>query len=307
MSESGIIRVRKDRNYISMHRGVFNDARLTWAARGLMGYLLSKGDNWELRVYDLTRQSPAGRDAVYSILKNLHQCGYVRQERQRDRNGRFTWITEIYEVAQEFDTGEELSPPDAGGQETEGSPLPENPEVEKQEEVKPEEVKPDIYMNNKLLNTRITNNTNNTQSRGDSDPVASKERVCVSGSKFSTEEIARYVEDCSRNGQEIKGGLVVWLEQTGRGDHLVAAFLEREGSRQGNSCSSSKTRHSPECPKCFGSGMEVVAGKGARRCTWSGTLPQGAGSTKGRASKRAEESVDKRSSGPAARGVYDQK
>ena len=126
---SGIIRVRKDRNYVSMHRGVFNDARLTWSARGLMGYLLTKSDNWEMRVYDLVNQGAAGKDAIYSMLRNLSECGYVRRVRRREKGGRFTWITEVYEVAQDLEEhGKDQ--PDAGNHEKPNKPpLPGFPEV----------------------------------------------------------------------------------------------------------------------------------------------------------------------------------
>jgi hypothetical protein len=294
MYESGIIRVRKDKNYVSIHRGVFNNNRLTWAARGLMGYLLSKGDGWEMRIYDLIRQSSAGRDAVYSILRNLRECGYVRRMRLSGDDGKFIWVTEVYEVAQEFEA-EEVASPDVGSENPSKSPLPAfpymvKPEVVKPETVKPDTVEPDIYINKELLNTRTTNNTtHNTPRDLDTGDSESEKPVCVSGSRFSKEEIARYVDHCKQNGQEIKGGLAVWLENTARGDHLVAAFLEREGSRQPKECLTPKARHPPECPQCFGSGIEVVPGNGARRCAWSGILPSDPGLPMGEAELEAND------------------
>lgn len=83
MYSSGIIRVKKVDHWVTVNKEVFNDLCLSWAARGVMGYLLTKPDNWEVRVTDLIKRSTAGRDAIYTILKNLRACGYVRRVRLR--------------------------------------------------------------------------------------------------------------------------------------------------------------------------------------------------------------------------------
>lgn len=92
--------------------------------------------------------------------------------------------------------------------------------------------------------------------------------VCASGSKFTAEQIARYVADCARRGQRIRGGLAVWLQASGKGDQAIAAFLasEQQPSAQVNE---SRPRHQAECPGCFGTQMEVVPRQGARRCTYA--------------------------------------
>jgi len=103
---------------------------------------------------------------------------------------------------------------------------------------------------------QIENNTHNTAAG------------CVSKSQFSSEEISRYVEDCARQGQQIRGGLAVWLQETGKGDNLIAASLERKKLANFQT-GKLKPRHTSECPGCFGTQMEVVQGKGARPCTYS--------------------------------------
>ena len=91
--------------------------------------------------------------------------------------------------------------------------------------------------------------------------------VGVSRSKFSHEEIAHYVEDCAARGQQIQGGLAIWLQETGKGDNFIATFLEREKKTLKLSAKL-KPSHTHECPSCFGTQMEVVTGKGARYCTY---------------------------------------
>ncbi len=99
---SGIIRVEKDRShpYKTINTSFANDERLSWGARGVLVYLLSKPDDWKVMPKDLIAQSAAGRDAVYAILQNLESCGYLMRVRTRRDDGTFEYSTVIYEVSQ---------------------------------------------------------------------------------------------------------------------------------------------------------------------------------------------------------------
>ncbi len=91
------IRVRKNVNYFAAANEPFNDAQLSWEARGLMGYLLSKPDNWEVRLRDVLEQGPAGEHKVDRMLAELRKAGYISRQRVTCVDGTFTWITTIYE------------------------------------------------------------------------------------------------------------------------------------------------------------------------------------------------------------------
>ena len=92
-----IIRVRKDEKYFTASNEPFVDTRLSWEARGLMGYLLSKPNNWEIRNSDLENQGPAGEHKLRRMLAELRQCGYMNRIRIKHDDGTFTWTTEVYE------------------------------------------------------------------------------------------------------------------------------------------------------------------------------------------------------------------
>ena len=78
---SGIIRVAHRRKpYAVIDRRLLEDQRLGWAARGLLGYLLAKPDDWQLRVSDLCRRGDLGRDGIRRVLQQLQDYGYVRRE-----------------------------------------------------------------------------------------------------------------------------------------------------------------------------------------------------------------------------------
>ena len=63
-----IIRGPKVAHYFVVDNALFCDERLSWEARGLMGYLLSKPDDWKVRLYDLVARGPAGVHKIQRIL-----------------------------------------------------------------------------------------------------------------------------------------------------------------------------------------------------------------------------------------------
>ena len=93
-----IIRVRKDDRYFVAPNEPFNNESLSWEARGIIAYLLSKPDGWEVRTKDLVRRGPAGRDKVRRVLAELEEHGYLHRYQGRQVSGSFDgWITEVYE------------------------------------------------------------------------------------------------------------------------------------------------------------------------------------------------------------------
>lgn len=94
---SGIIRVKKDANYFTASNEPFNDPKLSWGARGVMGYLLSKPDGWVVRSDDLIGKGPGGAAQIKRILKELKDNGYIRRYRINNEQGHLEWATDVYE------------------------------------------------------------------------------------------------------------------------------------------------------------------------------------------------------------------
>ena len=65
-------------------KGAIDDSSLSWGARGLLLFLLSKPDHWEVMPDALVNCGTLGRDGVYSLLKELREAGYLVMVR---RNG----------------------------------------------------------------------------------------------------------------------------------------------------------------------------------------------------------------------------
>jgi len=99
--EHKIRRARHGRRapYFSMARATAQDNSMSYEARGMLAYLLSKPDDWTILVSDL-QMDGCGRDKTYRILRELINAGYIRdREKYRDENGRWVWTDyELYEV-----------------------------------------------------------------------------------------------------------------------------------------------------------------------------------------------------------------
>jgi hypothetical protein len=74
-----------DNPYKSIRRATFEDNRLSFEARGVLGYILVKPDDWRINVTDLMKQGDMGRDKTYRILNELIETGYCERVELRDR------------------------------------------------------------------------------------------------------------------------------------------------------------------------------------------------------------------------------
>jgi hypothetical protein len=92
-----IIRAPKKRDFARINNSVFRDKRLSWAAKGMLGYLLSRPDNWQVNTWDLVEYGPSGLDAVRASLRELTRLGYLRRVRTRNADGTYGWFTIVYE------------------------------------------------------------------------------------------------------------------------------------------------------------------------------------------------------------------
>lgn len=95
-----IIKVRKRENpFVQIDSSIFKDTNLSWKAKGVLAYLLSKPADWEIRVTDIINQSTDGRDSVYAALRELRQHGYLIKAPIRNEEGKIKeWIEELYEI-----------------------------------------------------------------------------------------------------------------------------------------------------------------------------------------------------------------
>lgn len=93
-----IFRKKSTENFTTLTNKCIQDNSLSFEARGLLHYLLSKPDNWEVRKEDLIAQSPNGGDYVIRrILKELETAGYIYRKKMRNSDGTWAWVTLIFD------------------------------------------------------------------------------------------------------------------------------------------------------------------------------------------------------------------
>lgn len=85
--EQTIFRVAKNPNnpYVMIDKRISEDNRLSWKAKGIMLYLLSRPNDWAINLVDVEKQSTDGRDGVQSGVNELIALGYL--ERLQNRKG----------------------------------------------------------------------------------------------------------------------------------------------------------------------------------------------------------------------------
>jgi len=81
-SKNGISRCPHDKEnpYVMIRKKTVQDLNLSLEARGILAYLLSLPDNWNISIKYLRKIFNIGRDKANSIIENLIDCGYMKKE-----------------------------------------------------------------------------------------------------------------------------------------------------------------------------------------------------------------------------------
>lgn len=100
-----IRRAKSRHRYTSVSNAVVEDVTLSWGARGLLLYLLSKPDHWQVKPAAIVSQGPLGRDGVYALLRELKEAGYIVMRRLADGSTSYT----VFDSPQDAELGEPTS------------------------------------------------------------------------------------------------------------------------------------------------------------------------------------------------------
>lgn len=92
-----IKRAKRDSGYAVLPNAVTQNKELSWEARGMLCYLLSLPDDWEISVVHLIGQSPAGETKTRRIIKELEESGYLVRERKQNVAGTFYYESTVYD------------------------------------------------------------------------------------------------------------------------------------------------------------------------------------------------------------------
>lgn len=84
---------RPERDFAIISNAVLRDARLSFRARGILCFILSFPDNFQVSSERLSAAGREGRDAVRSSLTELETTGYLTREKRQNSKG--LWETTV--------------------------------------------------------------------------------------------------------------------------------------------------------------------------------------------------------------------
>lgn len=89
MANTSFYRAKKDKNYTVLDNTCLRDKTLSWKARGIMAYLLSLPEDWDIYLSEVETHATDGRDSLMSGIKELREHGYIVVTKTRNKDGTF--------------------------------------------------------------------------------------------------------------------------------------------------------------------------------------------------------------------------
>lgn len=93
-----IVRAPRNSHFTVLSNDLIEDSRLSFKARGLLAYLLSRPDGWQTDAGRLASQGPDGRSAILAGLKELEKAGYLKRTRSQGERGRWSTACEVFDT-----------------------------------------------------------------------------------------------------------------------------------------------------------------------------------------------------------------
>ena len=137
--------VKKKDNFTTVHNNLILDEKLSWKAKGLLIYMLSRPTGWKYKSAEIAKNSTDGRDSVRNGLKELVENRYI--SRQKNSDGSLTYY--IFEDNQQNNIKDYLQKPKLD------NPSLEKPETENPKLENPKLDNPSVYKRKNTNNKRI--------------------------------------------------------------------------------------------------------------------------------------------------------
>ena len=85
-----IIRLDKSKiKFTQMPNDIIERKDMSWEAKGLLSYMLSKPDDWKFYIDDIVKHGNCGEKKIKSIIKELKEFGYLEIKQERGVEGKF--------------------------------------------------------------------------------------------------------------------------------------------------------------------------------------------------------------------------
>lgn len=83
--------------FVQMEKAAAEDRRLSWKAKGILIYLLSKPDDFVFYIDELVIHSTDGIDSLRSGIKELQKFGYVKRYPIKEKGKIISWGLDVFE------------------------------------------------------------------------------------------------------------------------------------------------------------------------------------------------------------------
>lgn len=168
MSDLITLRKKKSSKFYSVDLRIIENAELSWAAKGVWTYLISRPDGWAVNRSDLLGKSKDGDTALRKILKDLEDAGLLKIERQKVQGKFGPTVWTVFE--EPFDVSPYVEKPHVENPHVE-NPQAEKPHVEKPHVENPHDLKRTSITNYPLTNNQKTKNQQTTPHTPQGGPV----------------------------------------------------------------------------------------------------------------------------------------
>lgn len=175
-----------------MPNALINNPEISFKAKGIMAYLLSKPDGWRIVIKELLSHSKESRDAVYSGLKELREAGWIVLEIKRNAIGQISRF--IYHV---------YASPVNNPVVKNNDPQPNEPERENPDMEQPDEESTEEYYND-MSNTDFNNTEESKREETRERATDSGESEMIVGDEDVENDKFEYVEGVFLSCREIE-------------------------------------------------------------------------------------------------------
>lgn len=93
----GIFRTHKNVHYSTISNLFLKRTDLSWKAKGILAYLLTLPNDWELHLQELEKHATDGEASLRSGIDELKEAGYIVYHKEKNDKGQFEHWYDVYE------------------------------------------------------------------------------------------------------------------------------------------------------------------------------------------------------------------
>lgn len=86
---------KPESSFVMIPNDWVRDPKLSFKAKGLLAYLLTHEEGYDLTIEQIVAETADSRNSVYRTLNSLIEAGYLTRKRSRDERGRLTQWTYV--------------------------------------------------------------------------------------------------------------------------------------------------------------------------------------------------------------------